>query len=62
MDKFGLILKIVWSVLKFIFRKSDAKEDKVNTIQKEMDDAFKIKDKAERVSKVNNLINRINRL
>lgn len=62
MENLGYILKIIWAVIKFLFKKKEEKDVKVKDIKKEIDNAFKIKDKRKKASAINNIIARINRV
>lgn len=58
----ALILGIVWAFLKWLTRRGDAKDKEVGEIQMEIAEAFKIKDKREKASRLNALVQRLNKL
>ena len=62
MDNFNLILKIVWAVLGWLFKGKESKDKEVAQVQKEITDAFKIKDKKEKASRINSIICDINNM
>lgn len=60
MENLGLILKLAWAIVRFFFSKKEAKDNEVAQVQKEINAAFKIKDKKIKASRLNSLIEHIN--